>query len=181
MVQLSKPFDSSVRLLSYLRKIMRQIARNLPEKVQEINPFSHSLRIETHYSTVKSRIKGDTIGIVTQSVITLRETEEYTQLYHTHTLAIFKELDNNAKLLFMWVAIHIQWTSQKIELRQERVCEECNFSKATFYRAIDGLIKFAVIQKSTARDKTYWFNPMLFFRGKRMDAFPTCVVAPSCE
>lgn len=155
---------------------MRKSTRNKAEKEVEINPFSQTLRIETYYSYSKTNLSGE--FILRQEIKTLKEKADFTQLYNEHTFQIFRELDNSSKLLFMWIALHISWGAQKIELRAERVCDECGFSPATFYRVVDNLITFAVIAKSTSRDKTYWFNPVLFFKGHRLDAFPQCVIAP---
>lgn len=155
---------------------MRKTTPKTGQKASEINPFSQALVIETRYRYSRTTVGLQEIGL--QEVKTLVEAESRTQLYHNHTFKVFKLLSNNSKLLFMWIATKIGWGSEKIELRSEKVCEATGFSTASFYRALDELKTYAVITESTSRDKTYWFNPILFFNGDRIKTFPGNVQPP---
>ena len=107
------------------------------QKEQEINPFSQTLKIETRYNYSKSTIgQQESLFLETKALV---ESEPRTQLYHYHTFKVFKQLSNNAKLIFMWIATKIEWEKEKIELRPEKLCEACSFSPASFYRALEDL------------------------------------------
>lgn len=148
----------------------------MTKKIDEINPFLSSLEISCYYRTAK---RGPEEASAQSITYTLTDSEPYTSVFHLHLLPVMRVLTGSSPTLVFYVLSHLGYGSEKIELKEDKVCEECDFSPATYRRALDQLKMLSILVKSTGRKDTYWINPSLFFRGSRLDSFPMNVKAPS--
>tara|TARA_R110002126_G_scaffold270369_1_gene414160 strand:- start:218 stop:685 length:468 start_codon:yes stop_codon:yes gene_type:complete len=148
----------------------------MAKKLEEINPFLSSLNIDCYY---KSSQKGHETEAIRSITYALTDSEPYTSVYQTNLLPVMRVLSGSSPTLVFYILAHLGYESEKIEIKEEKACEACDFSPATFRRAIDQLRTLSIILKSTNRKDTYWVNPMLFFRGSRITVFPHNLNVPA--
>jgi hypothetical protein len=147
----------------------------MAKKLDEINPFLSSLEIGCFYRASQKGYEAEALKSVT---FTLTDSTPYTSVFQTNLLPVMRVLTGSSPSLVFYILAHLGYESQRIELEEEKVCEACDFSPATFRRALDQLKTLSILVKSKRKD-TYWINPSLFFRGSRIKVFPNNVKAPS--
>lgn len=143
-------------------------------EIVEINPFLSSFEIHCYYRTSESGPTEQTAKSVT---FTLTEVDAKVSVYQKHLMAVVKQMTGSSPLLFFYLLSHIGWESEKIELKEDKLCASCGFSPATCRRAIAELKTLSILVRAKRKD-TYWINPALFFRGSRLECFPDNIVAP---
>lgn len=147
----------------------------MSSKTPEINPFSINFKIYTEYKITSDRVEEGSIKQITYSLV---ETDKKTSLYRADTFEIMRELSGNARLVFLYIATHIGWNSEKIELKPDKMIRECRTSKATYYRSIEELKTMSLIVQASKRKDMYWVNPRILFHGNRIKVFKDNVVRP---
>ncbi len=148
----------------------------MSKRTPEINPFLSSLEIDCFYKASQKGYEAESLKSVTY---TLTDSEPYTSVFHSSLLPVMRVLTGSSPTLVFYILAHLGYGSEKIELRDDKVCEACDFSPATFRRSLDQLKTLSILVKSTGRKDTYWINPKLFFRGSRISAFPNNLMIPS--
>lgn len=82
------------------------------------------------------------------------------------------ELSPRTKDLLLWVMYEAKAGKDWLWINKDRYMEESSVSSLNTYRgAVKELIKFGFLNKTIVSD-TYWLNPMYFFHGSRIKAFP---------
>lgn len=81
-------------------------------------------------------------------------------------------LTPRGKDLLLWLIYEADKGKDWLWLNKDRYMEENNISSMNTYRgAVNDLIKNGYMTKTIVTD-VYWLNPMFFFNGNRIKAFP---------
>lgn len=145
------------------------------QETQPINPFCSDLQIETYWKVVSVTGSENHGGSVTWRKL---EQEDKISLYTDHIFKVFLKLSSSGRLLFMYIASHLGYEKDSIELAPDKLMEVTELGKTAVYEALKNLQVYAVIAEKKTRKNMYWVNPMLMFRGDRLKRYPNNVVEP---
>lgn len=139
-------------------------------KTLGINPFSISLEIKVKELELLNAYKkdGDDWLPVTNEV----EDTPYTKMFITsERRIIISNLSPAAKELYLWIMFEIDAGKDALWINKERYMLENHTSINTYKKALEDLIRYAIISQTVVQG-VYWFNPDFFFRGDRIRKYP---------
>lgn len=139
-------------------------------KTLGINPFSISLEIKVKELELLNAYKkdGDDWLPVTNEV----EDTPYTKMFITSERRIIvSNLSPAAKELYLWIMFEIDAGKDALWINKERYMLENHTSINTYKKALEDLIRYAIISQTVVQG-VYWFNPDFFFRGDRIRKYP---------
>lgn len=139
-------------------------------KTLGINPFSISLEIKVKELELLNAYKkdGDDWLPVTNEV----EDTPYTKMFITSERRIIvSNLSPAAKELYLWIMFEIDAGKDALWINKERYMIENHTSINTYKKALEDLIRYAIISQTVVQG-VYWFNPDFFFRGDRIRKYP---------
>lgn len=139
-------------------------------KTLGINPFSISLEIKVKELELLNAYKkdGDEWMPVTNEV----EDTPFTKMFITSERRIIvSNLSPAAKELYLWIMFEIDAGKDALWINKERYMLENHTSINTYKKALEDLIRYAIISQTVVQG-VYWFNPDFFFRGDRIKKYP---------
>lgn len=137
------------------------------------NPFSQELQIPVVAKVLEDHYKIEPDGTKIPCEIELEYTP-YAKVYATSThRKIINNLDPCSKELFLWLIYSIEHGSDYIWLNIKRYMEECSVSRNTYKKALEQLIRYGMLVPTGIYNDTYWINPRYFFKGSRVNKYPT--------
>lgn len=139
-------------------------------KTLGINPFSISLEIKVKELELLNAYKKDDDDWmpVTNEV----EDTPFTKIYITSERRIIvSNLSSAAKELYLWIMFEIDAGKDALWINKERYMLENHTSINTYKKALEDLIRYAIISQTVVQG-VYWFNPDFFFRGDRIKKYP---------
>jgi hypothetical protein len=140
------------------------------EKVPEPNPFEVPLQIPFMYRMEAIAVpRANNDGKLYE--IRRMEVSNRATLYLDLVMPLFQELTGAAKDMVMYIAQHLRWDTDYLELREDRYCEDMGVTRATFFAAKSQLVNRLIIPR-TSRRHTYWINPALLYKGNRLHRYP---------
>lgn len=140
-----------------------------------INPFCSDLKIKTYWKVVSQTGSENHGGSVTWRKL---EQEDKISLYTDNIFQVFLKLSSSGRLLFMYIASHLGYEKDSLELAPDKLMEITQLGKTAVYEALKNLQLYAVIAEKKTRKNMYWVNPLLMFRGDRLKMYPDNVVEP---
>jgi len=139
-------------------------------KTLGINPFSISLEVKVKELELLNAYKkdGDEWMPVTNEV----EDTAFTKMFITSERRIIvSNLSPAAKELYLWIMFEIDAGKDALWINKERYMLENHTSINTYKKALEDLIRYAIISQTVVQG-VYWFNPDFFFRGDRIKKYP---------
>lgn len=139
-------------------------------KTLGINPFSLSLEIKVKELELLNAYKkeGDDWMPVTNEI----EDTPFTKMFITaERRIIVSNLSPAAKELYLWIMFEIDAGKDALWINKERYMLENHTSINTYKKALEDLIRYAIISQTVVQG-VYWFNPDFFFRGDRIKKYP---------
>ena len=139
-------------------------------KTLGINPFSISLEVKVKELELLNAYKkdGDEWLPVTNEV----EDTPFTKMFITaERRIIVSNLSPAAKELYLWIMFEIDAGKDALWINKERYMLENHTSINTYKKALEDLIRYAIISQTVVQG-VYWFNPDFFFRGDRIKKYP---------
>lgn len=139
-------------------------------KTLGINPFSISLEVKVKELELLNAYKkdGDEWLPVTNEV----EDTPFTKMFITaERRIIISNLSSAAKELYLWIMFEIDAGKDALWINKERYMIENYTSINTYKKALEDLIRYAIISQTVVQG-VYWFNPDFFFRGDRIKKYP---------
>ncbi len=139
-------------------------------KTLGINPFSLSLEIKVKELELLNAYKkeGDNWMPVTNEI----EDTPFTKMFITaERRIIVSNLSPAAKELYLWIMFEIDAGKDALWINKERYMLENHTSINTYKKALEDLIRYAIISQTVVQG-VYWFNPDFFFRGDRIKKYP---------
>jgi hypothetical protein len=139
-------------------------------KTLGINPFSISLEIKVKELELLNAYKkdGDEWLPVTNDI----EDTSFTKMFITaERRIIVSNLSPAAKELYLWIMFEIDAGRDALWINKERYMLENHTSINTYKKALEDLIRYAIISQTVVQG-VYWFNPDFFFRGDRIKKYP---------
>ena len=139
-------------------------------KTLGINPFSLSLEIKVKELELLNAYKkeGDDWMRVTNEI----EDTPFTKMFITaERRIIVSNLSPAAKELYLWIMFEIDAGKDALWINKERYMLENHTSINTYKKALEDLIRYAIISQTVVQG-VYWFNPDFFFRGDRIKKYP---------
>ena len=135
-----------------------------------INPFVSSLIISVKELELHNAYRQEEeIWIPVMNEV---EATPFTKMFVTaERRIIISNLSTSAKELYLWIMFEIDPGRDALWINKERFLEENHTSLNTYKKAVDELIRYAIIVQS-AESGVYWFNPDFFFRGDRINKYP---------
>lgn len=149
----------------------------MPKKNPENNPFVHSLEIKGVWKLDfehKTKLEGNESS-VTYAQSRLIDGDDRVSVYGDGLLNWFTPLSSSAKDMFMYIAIHLGYQRDVIELNEDDYCKLTGIGRTTFYKAKAELTNRLIVPRLSRRN-TYWVNPSYLFKGSRIDKYPGCVI-----
>jgi hypothetical protein len=139
-------------------------------KTTEKNPFLFKFEIECYYRSINGVVDGG------RNVYhRLVEKEGKVGVYQGNILPIMRNVSGSGHLLFYYVVAHLRYNSEKVEMDSAKVCLECGISDSAFRRGLAQLVSLSILVRSV-RKNVYWVNPMILFRGDRIEHFKGNIV-----
>ncbi len=147
----------------------------MAKKADETNPFVQSLRIPAIWKlqTGKEEHHEESLSISLNARVI--DTDIRCQIFPGNMLHWFKGLPTSAKDMVIWISLRIGFSTDVVEIREERYCEDLGISRATFYAAKAALTNHLIIPR-TSRRNTYWVNPAYLFKGDRTKVYRSNLV-----
>lgn len=156
----------------------------MAKKAPETNPFVQTLEIKAIWKLMfTNNGTPNTDGQVAmreKAEKILMDVDDRASIFTAHILVWFKELPSNAKDMFMWIAAHLHWETDVIQITEDTYCEEMKVSRATFFAAKSALVNRLIIPRAS-RKNTYWVNPTYLYKGSRLKQFPDQVVIQNTD
>jgi len=85
---------------------------------------------------------------------------------------LINALSDKAQRLFLWLIYELDPGKDYLWINQTRYMEEQGIKSINTYKdAVKELVKFKIIGLSVVKS-VYWINPVIFFRGSRIDKYP---------
>jgi len=151
----------------------------MAKKPPETNPFVQALVINGVWKITTLGRKGLEDGVSRKRgghlTFHIFDKDSRCSVYTDGLLNWFTSLTTSAKDMFMWIATHLPYEQDYLEMVEEKYCDEIQVGKTTFYGARQQLTNRLIIPR-TSRRNTYWVNPTYLFKGNRIDRFPEQVV-----
>lgn len=136
-----------------------------------INPCTTSLIIPVNELEFKGQYKKD--GDVFINASKEVEATPYAKIYITaERRKLVAGLSSSAKELYLWIMYEIDPSEDALWINKQRYMEENNTSLNTYKKSVEELIRYAFIAYTIVKD-VYWINPDFFFRGDRVNKYPT--------
>lgn len=136
----------------------------------EPNPFVQTLTIPILWKLRSSEGVENPTGTKTLGRYPL-EVEQRVNFYTDRLLPLFLGLTPSAKDMVLYIAAHLSVNQDYLELREDRYCTDMQVSHSTYLAARTQLLNRLIIPR-VARKHTYWVNPALMFKGKRLEKYP---------
>lgn len=143
----------------------------MAKKQVKINPFVSSLQVKCKWDVKITKTNG--YGTMYESIPV--EVDHRISLYTEFLLPLVTSLDKTSLRLLAYICAHLRWGQDYLQLDPEKVCEELDISRATYYRAVDSLSTKVIVKRETANN-TYFINPMYIYCGKRHVDFKDHIV-----
>ena len=138
-------------------------------KLLGINPFSISLEIkvkELELLNAYKKVDDDWLPIANEV-----EDTAFTKMFiSAERRIIVSNLTPSAKELYLWIMFEIDAGKDALWINKERFMLENHTSINTFKKALEDLIRYAIISQTVVQG-VYWFNPDFFFRGDRIKKY----------
>jgi len=148
---------------------------------RSINPF-----INTLYVPYKEIITSAKDGAIESSYKI--EAESYSRIYTSKARRdyIFNSLSMYARDMLMAMLYVTNYDYQYVILTYDKFKElyaatDPNYGKRRYEDTIRELHKFSIIDCKDKERNQYWFNPVYFISGNRLNMFPECAVRVSTE
>ena len=139
-----------------------------------INPCRNNLKIPVGYIEFKNSFQKDIEGdwLHTKQLV---DKSASCKLYTIpQNRKLVAKLSPCAKELYLWIMYELESGKEAIWINRERYLEENRTSLNTFRKAVDELVKNAIIAYTVIKD-VYWINPSYFFNGDRIKMYPDCI------
>lgn len=131
--------------------------------------------VEVNSITFKDQYKKDSSGLLLP-VNTEVENVPYTKVYVTSSRRIIiSGLSPSAKELYLWIFFEIEHGKDALWINKDRFMLENHTSLNTYKKALDELIRYALLAFTVVKD-VYWINPDFFFKGNRIEKYPDNIV-----
>ena len=96
----------------------------------------------------------------------------YSKIYVTSDRRlIISNLSPSTKELFLWILYEIESGKDYLWINKDRFMLENHTSLNTYKKALDELIRYALLAFTVVKD-VYWINPDFFFKGDRVSKYP---------
>lgn len=139
-----------------------------------INPCSVPLQIPVNELVFKDQYVRD--GNILINASKEVESTPYSKLYVTaERRKIIASLSAAAKELYIWIMYEVKTGEDALWINKQRFMEENSTSLNTYKKAIEELVRYALVAFTVVKD-VYWINPDFFFKGDRIAKYPQCVV-----
>lgn len=141
---------------------------------KEINPFISNLRVK--YMEVVKSIKGDGINAIVDSYLFETDTNARLFICADNREYIFDNLSIYARDFMMSMIYSLNRDYQYVIFPYEKIVElnKGKFSRRRYDDTMKELVKFGIIDLMDRGKGAYWFNPVFFVCGKRLDIYPEC-------
>lgn len=137
------------------------------------NPCANSLEIPVRTLTMKHQFVKDKEDDMLVNVEVVVETTPSVHLYVTaERRKLVAALSTSAKELYLWIMFEIESGEDALWINKDRFMEENSTSLNTYKKSVEELVRYAFIAFTVVKD-VYWINPDFFFKGKRIDKYPT--------
>jgi hypothetical protein len=125
--------------------------------------------------TFKDQYKKYSDGLLLPVSVEVEKTP-YTKLYvDSLRRLVISGLTPSAKELYLWVMFEIEHGKDALWINRERFMLENNTSLNTYKKALDELLRYALLAFTVVKD-VYWINPDFFFKGDRISKYPNNII-----
>lgn len=147
----------------------------IDESAMPQNPFSNTLIIPVVGKIAKDLYKIDKDG----DKVPLEMELEYTPYLKLYTAKAHRLIINNmqpcSKELLLWIMYFIDYGKDYIWINKKRYMEECSVSLNTYKKSLEEMIRYGLLVPTGLYNDTYWINPDFFFKGSRVNKYPSKV------
>ena len=142
------------------------------EKTLGINPCVNSgFVIPVNKIEFVDQYKLDTDGLFLPLKLEV-EAIPYSKIYITaDRRLIISKLSSAGKELYLWILYEIESSKDYLWINKNRYMLENTTSLNTFKKALDELIRYALLAYTVVKE-VYWINPDFFFKGDRVSKYP---------
>lgn len=141
-----------------------------------MNPFliNYELKIievyaEEKFANTEDVIEGVIMKYKKETTVFQIEAQGKTSVYNIPYIEniLFKNLSNSGRDLLLYVIYNLKKNEDFINLKLEKVCKECCFSRPTALKGLKDLQDNAILYKKSQSE--YWVNPHYIFNGNRIN------------
>ena len=138
-----------------------------------INPFRGNLRISSSILEFKDSYQMLEEGSLINATKIVDNTPSCRLFTLSNNRLYVSKLTLSGKELFLWIMFSVEPGKEVLWINKDRYMVENSTSINTYKRAIEDLVKNAVIAFTVVKD-VYWINPLYFFNGDRLKMYPEC-------
>ena len=139
-----------------------------------INPCRNNLKIPVAYLEFKDSFQVDEQGDWLNTKKRVDNSPNCKLYTSSLNRKLVSKLSPCGKELYLWIMYEIEVGKEALWINRDRYLEENETSINTYKKAIEELIKNAIIAYTVVKD-VYWINPSYFFSGDRLKMYPDCL------
>ena len=135
------------------------------------NPFLQSLTIPVMELSFKDTyVKDEDVWLQASKIV---DTTHSCRLFTSSELRKFtNNLSLRSKELLLWIMYDINYSEDFLWLNKKRYMEEVGITAINTYKAaVKELVRYGYLGLTVVPD-VFWINPLFFFKGDRVKAFP---------